>query len=71
LLHIALSCFFEGPWGSEKILKGRGKELVVLGIPPIFGKDPGVVSLTYLSILKKGFKPIFSATLNYGKSVSP
>ena len=32
----------------------------------------GAVSLTYLSILKEGFTPIFSATLSYGrKSVSP
>ena len=32
----------------------------------------GAVSLTYLSILKRGFTPIFSATLSYGKmSVSP
>jgi len=30
----------------------------------------GAVSLTYLSILKEGFTPIFSATLSYGKSVS-
>jgi len=30
------------------------------------------VSLTYLSILRERFTPIFSATLNYGrKSVSP
>ena len=34
-------------------------------------RDPGAVSLTYLSILKEGFKPIFSATLSYGKSDSP
>jgi len=27
----------------------------------------GAVSLTYLSILKEGFTPIFSATLSYGK----
>ena len=33
--------------------------------------DQGVVSLTYLSILEEGFTPIFSATLSYGKSVSP
>jgi len=46
----------------EKYWKGRGKELVLLGIPPIFGKDPGGISLTYLSILKEGFMPIFSAT---------
>jgi len=25
----------------EKYWKGRGKELVLLGIPPIFGKDLG------------------------------
>jgi len=31
----------------------------------------GAVSLTYLIILKKGFTPILSATLSYGKSVSP
>jgi len=31
----------------------------------------GAVSLTYLSILKEGFTPIFSATQSYGKSVSP
>ena len=32
----------------------------------------GAVSLTFLSILKRGFTPIFSATLSYGKnSVSP
>jgi len=29
----------------------------------------GAVSLTYLSILKEGFTPIFSAILSYGKSV--
>jgi len=29
------------------------------------------VSLTYLSILREGFTPIFSATLSYEKSVSP
>jgi len=34
-------------------------------------KDLGAVSLTYLSILKEGFTPMFSATLSYGKSVSP
>jgi len=30
-------------------------------------KHQGAVSLTYLSILKEGFTPIFSATLSYGK----
>ena len=29
----------------------------------------GAVSLTYLSILKAGFTPIFSTTLSYGKRV--
>ena len=28
----------------------------------------GAVSLTYLSVLKEGFTPIFSATLSYGKA---
>jgi len=31
----------------------------------------GAVSLTYLSSLKEGFTPIFSATQSYGKRVSP
>ena len=30
-------------------------------------EDQAAVSLTYLSILKEGFTPIFSATLSYGK----
>jgi len=30
--------------------------------------DKGAVSLTYLSILKEGFTPIFSATLSNGKA---
>jgi len=30
----------------------------------------GASSLTFLSIHKEGFMPIFSATLSYGKSVS-
>jgi len=34
-------------------------------------KHLGAVSLTYLSLLREGFTPIFSATLSYGKSVSP
>jgi len=34
-------------------------------------KNLGAVSLTYLSILKEGFTPVFSATLSNGKSVSP
>jgi len=34
--------------------------------PPGIG-DQGAVSLTYLSILKEGFTPFFSATLSYGK----
>jgi len=33
--------------------------------------DLGAVSLTHLSILQEGFMPIFSATLSFGKSVSP
>ena len=35
----------------------------------IRGQAP--ISLTYLSILRQGFTPIFSATLSYGKSLSP
>jgi len=32
----------------------------------------GAVSLTFLSLLREGFTPIFSATLSYGrKNVSP
>jgi len=33
--------------------------------------EQGGVSLTFLRILKEGFTPIFSATLSYGKNVSP
>jgi len=42
-----------------------------LEAPKQHGKQQGAVSLTPLSILKEGFTPIFSATLSYGKSVSP
>jgi len=34
--------------------------------------NQGAVSLTFLSLLREGFTPIFCATLSYGrKSVSP
>jgi len=62
---------FDGP------LKAKTKEEVCIFDDLGWGerkdnlRDQGAVSLTYLSILREGFMPFFSAILSYGKSISP